>query len=169
MSLLLIFIFTVLSLGNDVSSLTPWVGYWQGTCEILAQGAREKELAMSLKVVEVDPERYSWIIQYEGEFPRNYEMKRSAGVSHWVLDEKNGVFIDKFMDLSGSEMKSLYTINGRIFSSVEKLAGDHITFEIRSFLIQRPTQSRILESGTRVNSYQFSTSQICKLKKKFNS
>ena len=163
-SIIAVLFFSVASWAG--SPLAQWVGDWSGGCTITSASSAPSKLTMNLSVTPISDTIYQWAIQYEGEPARNYELIQQEGASkHWVLDEKNGILIDRFINASFTRMSSLYTINGRVFSWSESLENNQIVIVADSWLIQNPRESGIPSMGLKVGSHQWSTTQSCRLER----
>ena len=152
----------------EAKALVPWEGVWKGSCEVTLDDpkAEKQILGMELKIGLKNESTYSWVVTYEGQPARNYEMVRSESDSNnWVLDEKNGIFIDKFYEPERQTLTSLYSVNGRFFSLVEKVEDRKMTFESRSFFVGGAKQSGIKNTNIVVGSHQRSIVQVCALEK----
>ncbi len=170
LSFFITFAISCVAIGNQ-GPLSPWVGVWSGACLFKQTnsegGPVAKELGMVLRVDHVSDRSYNWVIQYELEPARNYIMflPENRSPDRWQLDEKNGILIERMVDFEQREISELYTVNGRIFSAVTKFDGENLVLDSRSFWSQGTTGSQHTGSGTPVNSFFFSTSQVCILKR----
>lgn len=168
MKFYLSFIFVIFVFSNNANSLVDdWTGNWEGTCQIIRGNSPQKVegLKMSLFIQKVSAEVFNWQITYAGESTRAYQIiKRNVPNQNlWRLDEKNGILIDKFYDQKNNEFKHLYTVNGKIFSSKEKLINNSIIIQTNSFLASNYNTTKLINSNMQVTSYQFNMSQSCTL------
>lgn len=120
----------------------------------------------SLEIKKVSNKLYSWIINYEGEASRKYELLKveNRPDGHWLLDEKNGIFIDMF--ISESKMSSLFTINQKIFVTEDILQDSSITSRTSTYFIEGARTSTLKSNAkTVVSSYSSYFSTSCHLEK----
>ena len=132
-TLILLMTYFAVTIAAQAEDLAPWQGRWSGTCTPLnyASSTELKPYPMALNISKKTTTTHSWQIQYPPQGPRNYTMiKQSDLQGKYVLDEHNGLLIDRF--LINRNMTDLYTINGRIFNNSTTLneSGSMITMNI---------------------------------------
>lgn len=162
---LVLFIFFLSPFTATAADIAKWKGEWTGTCEFANYNTDNPmaPLSMRLVVEPVNEARVLWTIQYGGEPARNYEMrKHPSGLDgHYILDEKNGILIDRF--LIGHELRDLYTINGRAFTNTTKFEGDRILVTSVSYWTGAPRRTQTGPGQNVVNSFAMRDVNRCEL------
>lgn len=105
------FKFTFLSLSFSLGVLASanaqvqlplkWHGTWKGSLHIYTGAQVKMELPMSLEIYPIASDSLAWIITYYSKDSvdrRNYHLLQGAGQNHFIMDEKNGIFLDAFLN-----------------------------------------------------------------------
>jgi hypothetical protein len=148
-----------------------WNGIWKGiTVNVNADGKRE-EIPMELKVLPVpNSSAKTWKILYgknAGQTTRPYEiMPVSNEPNRFVVDEKNGLFIDN--QLVGNVLYSQFTVTTNLVTTRFELKGDEIRVEMMMFDLRSPRQSKLSGGNIEVSSYRFRLTQFGILRREIN-
>jgi len=144
--------------------LSGWVGEWTGWCQSDNFNSESSlpSLHMSLEIGEIDSENYSWKIQYEGEGVRDYKMTLQKDLEgHWLLDEGNGLLIDRF--LSDGTLVDQFLINGKLFLNRTTLIKDKMKIETISFWANQPRQTSLADGSNPIYSFSLRDQVVCEL------
>ncbi|MBK9255214.1 MAG: hypothetical protein IPM42_06990 [Saprospiraceae bacterium] len=110
-----------------------WLGVWSGTLEIYNQTGLVQKIPMKAEHLVTDTTGvYIWSLVY-GEDTikgrRNYFLKTvDAEKGHYVVDEKNGIFLDSYV--IGNKLISNFEVSGNHLVSTYTLEREKILFEI---------------------------------------
>lgn len=121
---------------NESKLPADWDGVWKGMTVIDKATGTPEQVAMELHVSAIPGSNSkSWKILY-GTGPqqttRNYEIAPVANQpNHFIIDEKNGLFIDN--QLIGNVLYSSFLVNGNLVSTRFELKKDQILVEITMF------------------------------------
>jgi hypothetical protein len=131
-------IFCLLLVAGSVSAQAnfprDYVGLWKGTLRVEAPGGASQETPMSLridslKVRAVRGVRYGFVIQYQGQEPRKYELVvKDAPTGRYLIDEKDGIVLDAV--LVNNRLISQFAVEGNLLTSMYHFQPDKITFEL---------------------------------------
>ncbi len=151
-------------------SFSQWQGRWDGTClqnQYNTENVKtQSETKMTLEIKELDNDQVSWVINYFGEPPRNYTMRKSNTnlEGHYVLDENNGILIDRFK--IKNEIRDLFQVNGKKIFTTTTLEENTIKIVTNSFW-QQPLRTTSLPDGSfKVNSFALRDVSHCHLIRK---
>ena len=173
LKLQIIFIFCsyalqALSPASALGITDDWMGAWLGSCQISHTNSPgvTRQILMQLRVSKEGPGILAWKIQYENEGVRDYKMIRNtSNPTLWVLDEQNGILIDRSFDSSTQTLTDFYTVNERFFISKMKLIGSNLQIESDSYPVNQFRSSGIPSRNVLVRSFSPGTKQICQLTK----
>lgn len=116
--------------------ITQLEGTWTGDLEIYAQGKPTAEQPkVTFTVAPLNKDSWTWRTDYDskkfGVMTKDYVLKtKDAGTGHYILDEKNGSFID--YQLSGNKMHCMFEINDFVLAGTYELTRGQLIFEIYS-------------------------------------
>jgi hypothetical protein len=142
-----------------------WDGVWKGNLNWTTADGKKQEFGMELRVAPVaGTNAKTWKIIYTGQPERPYEISPVAGEpGHFVIDEKNGLFIDAY--LSGNVLRSLFLVSDNFISTRFENQGDSILVELTTFNRNSPRQSKITNGDFEVSAYRFGSVQRGTLKR----
>ncbi len=168
--LLTTFSFMMLAQAAAQSEALPaeWDGIWKGTLAIVSADGTRQELAMELHVLPVaGGNRKTWKILYgEGtkQTTRPYDIGPVAGgPGRFVVDEKNGLFIDNH--LAGKTLYSQFMVTTNLVTTRFENLGDSMKVELLLFSMNEPRRSKLTGGDIEVASYRFSSVQTGMLKR----
>ena len=119
---------------------------------------------MNLTITLLDRGYLAWKIQYQGEGIRDYQMIPTKNPGHYILDENNGIKIQRFV--KGNELRDSFLINQKYFHSVTKLIGDSIEMMTTSFWQGGALETSLADGSNSVQSFILRDTVSCKLRKK---
>lgn len=140
-----------------------WNGIWKGlTVNVVANGKRE-EIPMELHVLPVaESNAKTWKILYgkdAAQTTRPYEIMPVSGEpNRFVVDEKNGLFIDN--QLVGNVLYSQFMVTTNLVTTRFELKGEEIKVEMMMFDLRSPRQSKLTGGNIEVASYRFRSTQF---------
>lgn len=122
--------FTPLPPAKPVSFPYGWEGAYAGELEIMGTEDVAMRAAMSLTIRSTPaPDRWSWVIQYEGQPAREYEIVVvDSAIGHYRIDEGNSVTIDG--RLMGDTFLSPFGMESTLLSAKYQRVPEGIKFEI---------------------------------------
>lgn len=118
---------------------------------------------MHIKEIANKPARYQWQIIYKmgtTSEARPYELYYDKQKRHFVLDEKNGIFIDTFYRSSEATLYSGFIVDGKYLQTEEVLIEGRLRVRIYSF-----TGARLTLNQPEVHTFEQATLQECWLSK----
>jgi hypothetical protein len=149
-----------------------WHGHWAGKLRVISAKAEPMNAHMELHITPLDGGNYTWTIVYgDGDKKRQerkYELvPGDKGPDHFVIDEKNGSFIDLRL-LDGSlrgmfRVKSDKGANDALIATTYRLAGDKLIVEMTTFPGTATRASEIKNAKMTVESYLPTSMQIAEL------
>lgn len=174
LQVILFYILVTPSIGSAQSEsadpISPWIGEWSGTLEIMKSDGSKQEVPMKVKHFTTDTvDTYGWFLIYgedEEKGTRAYYLKaKDKSSGHYVVDEKNGIFLDTY--LIGNKMVSTFLVQHSLITSVYTLEEDGgMKFEIFYSNTKDPnTSGGNTEDIPSVESYVASTYQFARLQK----
>ena len=149
-----------------------WNGVWKGiTVNATADGKRE-EIPMELHVQSMPESAVkTWKILYgkgAEQTTRPYEIMPVSGEQNrFVVDEKNGLFLDN--QLVGRVLYSQFMVTTNLVTTRFELKGDEIRVEMIMFDLRSPRQSKLTGGNIEVASYRFRSAQFGILKREKNT
>lgn len=158
---------------NSVEQGLPadWNGVWKGmTVNITSDGKRE-EIPMQLHVQPVpESNARTWKILYgknAEQTTRPYEIMPVSGEpNRFVVDEKNGLFLDN--QLVGNVLYSQFMVTTNLVTTRFEIKGDEIKVEMMMFDLRSPRQSKLTGGNIEVASYRFRSTQFGILRREKN-
>lgn len=142
-----------------------WDGVWKGTLTWITADGKKQEFGMELRVGPVaGGNAKTWKIMYTGQPERPYEISPVAGEpGHFVVDEKNGLFIDSY--LTDNVLRSLFLVSDNFVSTRFENQADSILVELITFGKNSPRQSKVTSGDFEVSAYRFGSVQRGTLKR----
>jgi hypothetical protein len=138
-----------------------WSGIWKGNLTVVSSNGKKENLAMELHVGDVSAGVKTWRILYgagANQTVRPYVIMPVAGeANRFVVDEKNGLFIDN--QLVGSLLFSQFKVTTNLVTTRFELAGNEIKVEMTMFDLNTPRQSKLTGGNVEVASYRFRSVQ----------
>jgi hypothetical protein len=107
-----------------------WAGSWKGDLVLTKNGLPTSNIKMELNIQRIDMETTTWQIVYDS-IPRDYELKVARGIGHYVIDEKNSVFLDGYFE--NNEFNSVFSVNDVVLVTNYNMLGDSMIFTIRTY------------------------------------
>jgi hypothetical protein len=111
----------------------PFTGHWKGQLHIFSEGKLVDSIPMSLVILPEDS-LYTYVLTYNAERKnadrREYQLLHQEG-NHFLLDEKNGIFIDTYL-VDNCLMSHFEVMKSRIATRI-CLDEDNLNFEIIGF------------------------------------
>ena len=113
-----------------------WLGYWEGELNIYNSTGKTMTVPMALDNSKTDRDSvWTWAIIY-GEDTisgrRDYELNVvDASKGHYVVDEKNSIFLDAF--LLDNNLISTFKVAGNVLQSSYELDGEDMIFTIHMY------------------------------------
>lgn len=118
---------------------------------------------MSLKLSMVGSS-YSWILQYEGQMPRNYVLKPdSLDRSKFLMDEINGIILQGRMN--NNILSFFFEVDDTLLDCQYTFLQNEIIFSIHSGNKSKALISQ--DSTNLIKSLDLPFYQFCSLKKKY--
>ena len=149
-----------------------WLGYWEGELNIYNSTGKTMTVPMALDNSTTDQDSvWTWAIIY-GEDTiagrRDYELNVvDASKGHYVVDEKNSIFLDAF--LLDNNLISTFKVAGNVLQSSYELDGEDMLFTIHMYGEEEiRTTGDTLYQGEEipiVHSYKNTIYQKARLKK----
>jgi hypothetical protein len=168
---LLLFCVTLFSQNNEEANtaISPWLGEWEG--ELIIQSTSKPLQKVPMKIMHFKTDTvgtYGWFLIYgedETKGTRAYYLKeKNVSKGHYVLDEKNGIFLDTY--LAGSKMISTFDVDGSLITSVYDLQENgNMIFEIYFGKTDDATLSGGSEGIPIVKSFEMGGFQRAELKR----
>jgi hypothetical protein len=140
-----------------------WNGVWKGmTVNVTADGKRE-EIPMELRVAPAAGGNVkTWKILYgknAEQTTRPYEIMPVSGEpNRFVVDEKNGLFIDN--QLVGNKLYSQFMVTTNLVTTRFEIKGDEISVELMMFDLRSPRKTKLTSGNVEVASYKFRSTQL---------
>lgn len=137
--------------------ISGWVGHWEGKCYMTSFMGDSSffPIDMTLSVSPGEEKSFGWVIKYGGEEARNYKLLQMDRPGHFVLDEGNGLQIDRFF--KPSSYHEMYSVNmplpgsttyaSRVYSTQAFLTGDQIVIQTQSFWSNNPRVTTIKDAS----------------------
>lgn len=110
-----------------------WIGKWKGNLEIMTpNGTVKQTVPMEINIAKLaETKKWQWQIIYNDKDIRNYEIvEKDAAKGHYVLDEKNNIFID--VNVFGNKLFSNFEVQGTRLFDTHEFINDTIIFELSS-------------------------------------
>ncbi len=128
-----------------------------------------QDLDMRLTITPMADGSFDWLIEYGEKDKRPYVLKKgNLGDNHWVIDERNGILLDCF--LNGRSLFSFFEVNGSLLMCNYDFYESHIEFTIRAGTTNGYTKSgNTIHNNDTVpltHSYLLPMHQYAKLLKK---
>ena len=164
---LLLIVFT----SHAHSQLFPqsFVGHWKGNLQWYQAGKEQPQnVSMQLIIKPADTAgQYTWQLIYgqKGEDNRPYLLKPvDTAKGHWVVDEKNGIFLDNYW--VGNRLHGAFTVGNTTIINSYWLEGDKLLIEFFN-VSAKPvrTSGEGTEDSPKVDSYAVRGFQKAILKK----
>lgn len=109
-----------------------WKGTYKGELFITKNGTQTDTNFMTLKIFRLDMERTAFHIKYDSDSSwREYEIKEGKAINHWILDEKNSILLDHY--IQNNEFTSIYSVNDFMLKANYKKIGDSIISTITTY------------------------------------
>jgi hypothetical protein len=144
-----------------------WYGRWTGTVKATSVDGKDSEFAMDLDIQPLkDSKGYQWKIVYgEGKKrqDRNYELIPQEKANHFVIDEKNGLFIDAF--LIGRTMHSHFQIGESLVPVRYERKGDLLIFSVTVYSTKDPRTTKLTKGEMEAKAHKLVTVQTAELRK----
>ncbi|HAZ13511.1 MAG: hypothetical protein A2X86_13350 [Bdellovibrionales bacterium GWA2_49_15] len=164
-----VILFAALAKAADYSLSPNWQGVWKGQCQLLNSDSRPPDpispfrMEMHIKELAKNPLRYQWQIIYGMGATRQvrpYELYYDKQKEHFVLDEKNGIFLDTFYRAAEATLYSGFIVDGKYLQTEEVLIQGRLRVRIYSF-----AQARLTLSRPEVHTFEQASLQECWLSK----
>lgn len=146
-----------------------WSGTWKGSCQSVSPGKTNDPFNMNLTVKPLPnkPTAWTWIIEYSGKNlsqTRSYEMQQqNARQGHYVVDEKNGIFLDTFW-VGERTLLEQFAVGDSNLTVKHRLL-DNNQMEVEFMIFGRTTIRDSAAGTNEVQSYGLQTYQQCLLKR----
>jgi hypothetical protein len=110
-----------------------WAGTYRGELEVFGSAGKRQKLRMEFLIAPTkDPKRVRWVIGYEGQPRRDYELVTTdAAKGEYEIDEKNSIVIPA--RLMGDELVSVFAVSGNQLVARYRLSKDTLTFDVTMF------------------------------------
>lgn len=123
---------------------TAWIGEWAGKLDIVYSNGTKTSVPMQLLIKPTDStDRWNWTIVYgEGDKrqDRKYQLLAKNSAKGWYqIDEKNGILLDAFF--AQNTLVSMFEVEGNQLTSLERLEGNKLYFEIYMSVVKAPNVS----------------------------
>jgi len=107
-----------------------WAGTYRGKLEVLGADGTRQAVEMDFIVAPTSKkDRVSWVIGYEGQPRRNYELVTvDAAKGLYKIDEKNSIEITAH--LIGNELVSIFAVAGNQLVARYRLSGETLMYEV---------------------------------------
>jgi len=107
-----------------------WAGTYRGTLDVVGAGGKKQSVNMEFRISPTEkPERTSWVIGFEGQPKRNYELVTvDAEKGEYQIDERNSIVVPA--RLLGDELVSVFAVSGNQLVARYRLDGEKLTFEV---------------------------------------
>lgn len=139
------------------TSVSDFIGHWQGTLHWYQAGKKEpQKVKMQLIIQPIDTANvYTWQIIYgdQGQDNRPYLLKPvDTTKGHWQVDERNGIVLDQY--LIGNRFTSAFTVQTTTILDSYWREGKNLVAEFYS-LTAKPvaTTGEGTEDSPKVDSY----------------
>ena len=161
------------SLNDDLLFPESWVGKWCGELMIYDSVGLSNTLPMALEVTPTDSSSiYNWSIIYGKDSlaqVRAYQLvELNKETGHFMVDEKNGIFLDAYM--RNNELTSIFEVMGNSLIICYEMTENHILFTVKFFPSKEIRTSGGEKMGDQdippVKSYNLKSTQIARLYKK---
>ncbi|MEL6671536.1 MAG: hypothetical protein AAFR61_05070 [Bacteroidota bacterium] len=123
---------SLLAQEHEAAFPAGWEGAWKGDLQIFSKGKITMEIPMELQIAPTDSAGiFQWTIIYYGEKTdrRAYELVPvDASIGHYVIDEKNSIFLDAFFN--GSTLSSRFSVGDGLLLITYTLRGENIEMNI---------------------------------------
>lgn len=160
---------------TDQKKLFPkdWLGYWEGDLEIFDSTGLKQKIPMALDISRTDSSGiYNWVILYgqdSTQQKRAYELKElDTKAGHYLIDEKNGIFIDIYH--IKNEMTSIFEVMDNTLIISYKRENEYLEFTVKMFPSKEHRTTGGLTEGKEevpvVKSFQYKIGQFARLNKK---
>lgn len=130
-----------------------WFGYWTGDLNIYNSKGLKQVVPMALDLSKTDTiGLYNWAIIYGSDSTaqkRNYQLKEiDKSNGHYVIDEKNGIFLDAYY--LNNDLISIFEVMGNSLITSYSLNDNQITFDIK----MHPSEEIRISGDTLINNQE---------------
>jgi hypothetical protein len=152
-----LFLFLLVSVGAQAQLNFPgaYSGSWKGNLHIANPAGASQDVAISLRIDSLKVRasrgtRYGWVIHYQGQEPRKYELVVvDAKAGRYQIDEKDGIVLDAV--LIENRLVSQFEVEGSLLTSIYTFLPGKILFEL--FFSSMKTTKTGPRSGPPVTLY----------------
>jgi hypothetical protein len=115
---------------KEASFPDSWIGKWRGKLDVWGGDGKRQTLHMDFEVAKTDePDRYRWVIQYQGQPKRNYELVvRDAEKGQYAIDEKNTIVIPA--QYVAGDLISVFSVMGNHLAFRYRMVGEEIVLDV---------------------------------------
>lgn len=160
------------SSNEKVSKLDDaWLGVWKGKAQSISPAGINVTFDMQIEIKLLnDPSRYEWKTVFsgpQGDVVKAYELIPQTKINHFVIDEKNSIFIDA--TLLGDTLSSHFTVQDQTiwcqYHLAEEQRETYLTFDLYSASTSNEKSSGVKDGIPEVKSLIPTTRQTARLKK----
>jgi hypothetical protein len=146
-----------------------FIGHWKGTLTWSRAGQKSQNFAMQLIIKPTDSaHKYTWQIIYGNNNTtdnRPYIIQPvDTAKGHWVVDERNGIFLDTY--LLGNCFTGAFTVQGNTIIDKYCVSGNTMQVEFTSIRLTDKKQTGLgTDESPNVDNYRVGSLQVGTLKK----
>lgn len=119
-----------------------WLGTWRGPLSLRPPVAGFPATSpMELRISALGAGRWGWVIAYSGQPERVYELRATTTTGAFVLDEKNGIFLDEVFE--GEELLCAFEVDSRLLLTRYTHLGEAVRYETRTFKKGEPGPNKV--------------------------